>query len=113
MRLLELHSSEKSDRDMTYRLRSLIKHFFIAKEKKELMVTLTFPCEMSGSMKGMISPTEKSFGTTFLSYLKASPFAPFLDSLCLPFGGYVLQGHSQHIHGSLHPTYTFSMEQWC
>jgi hypothetical protein len=36
VRFLELHSSAESDREMTHRLRSLIQHFFIAKEKKEI-----------------------------------------------------------------------------
>jgi hypothetical protein len=33
---LELQSSVQSDREMTFRLRSLIQHFFTAKEKKEI-----------------------------------------------------------------------------
>jgi hypothetical protein len=36
VRFLELHSSAQSDHEMTFRLRSLIQHFFIAKEKKEI-----------------------------------------------------------------------------
>jgi hypothetical protein len=36
VRFLELHISVQSDREMTLRLRSLIQHFFIAKEKKEI-----------------------------------------------------------------------------
>jgi hypothetical protein len=36
VRFLELHSSEQSDREMNFRLRSLIQHFFIAKEKKDI-----------------------------------------------------------------------------
>jgi hypothetical protein len=36
VRFLELHSSVQSDRDMNFRLRSLIQHFFIAKEKKKI-----------------------------------------------------------------------------
>jgi hypothetical protein len=36
VRLLVLHSSVQSGREMTFRLRSLIQHFFIAKEKKEI-----------------------------------------------------------------------------
>jgi hypothetical protein len=36
VRFLELHSSVQSDRDMTFRPRSLIQRFFIAKEKKEI-----------------------------------------------------------------------------
>jgi hypothetical protein len=36
MPFLELHISVQSDRGMIFRLRSLIQHFFIAKEKKEI-----------------------------------------------------------------------------
>jgi hypothetical protein len=36
VRFLELHSSVQSDRNMTFSLRSLIQHFFISKEKKEI-----------------------------------------------------------------------------
>jgi hypothetical protein len=36
VRLLELHSSAESDHEMTFCLRSLIQHFFIAKEKKDI-----------------------------------------------------------------------------
>ena len=33
---LDFHSNPQTDREMTHRLRSLIQHFFIAKEKKEI-----------------------------------------------------------------------------
>jgi hypothetical protein len=36
MCFLELHSSVQSDREMMFRLRALIQHFFIAKEKKDI-----------------------------------------------------------------------------
>jgi hypothetical protein len=36
VRFLELHGSAQSDREMNFRLRSLIQQFFIAKEKKEI-----------------------------------------------------------------------------
>jgi hypothetical protein len=35
VRFLEMHSSEQSDREINFRLRSLIQHFFV-KEKKEI-----------------------------------------------------------------------------